>query len=66
LDRPSRQFQTEIDAQPVFYLSQQNLRLAPFNTEDYEIVNITDILVALELALNVLIEWVEVDERQQL
>jgi hypothetical protein len=50
----------------VFYLSQQNLHLAPFNTEDYEIVNITDILVALELALNVLIEWVEVDERQQL
>ena len=50
----------------MLYLSQQNLRLAPFDTEDYEVVNVTNILVTLQLALDVLIQRVEIDERQQL
>ena len=58
LYRPSRKLQTETDIQPTLYLSQQNFRLAPFNSEDYEVINVTNILVALELALDVLIQRV--------
>ena len=39
----------------MLYFSQQNLRLASSDAKDYEVVNVTDILVALELALDVLI-----------
>ena len=66
LYRPSRKLQAETDIQPTLYLSQQNFRLASSDTENYEVINVTDILVTLELALDVLIQRVEIDERQQL